>query len=270
MSSALYCNSRYIMYTNCRRLNVVTAVIKKNNNNTELAKCSRKFAVNAVLPCRILSTRRYFSTQQNETIKRTYIPLMDFPAEPEAGIFQLLKCLLAFKFVNNELEEQIDQLTFIYKIFLFWAVCVVSNALAREDYESLDGLVTPDAIEILKGNISRMSEEQKAEIALDSKEFLFCFPSTVNIRDDESSKIVEILMVYHFLRNWKGLQEPGEIAESTSPMQRLQMTHAAMMDPDYALHAIVCNYRFVRHYGHMDSTWLIDLVNQFRLCDVKK
>ncbi|XP_046435540.1 uncharacterized protein LOC124187210 isoform X3 [Neodiprion fabricii] len=253
MSSALYCNSRYIMYTNCRRLNVVTAVIKKNNNNTELAKCSRKFAVNAVLPCQILSTRRYFSTQQNENIKRTYIPLMDFPAEPEAGIFQLLKCLLAFKFDYP----------------LFQAVCVVSNALAREDYESLDGLVTPDAIEILKGNISRMSEEQKAEIALDSKEFLFCFPSTVNIRDDESSKIVEILMVYHFLRNWKGLQEPGEIAESTSPMQRLQMTHAAMMDPDYALHAIVCNYRFVRHYGHMDSTWLIDLVNQFRLCDVK-
>ncbi|XP_046435539.1 uncharacterized protein LOC124187210 isoform X2 [Neodiprion fabricii] len=267
MSSALYCNSRYIMYTNCRRLNVVTAVIKKNNNNTELAKCSRKFAVNAVLPCQILSTRRYFSTQQNENIKRTYIPLMDFPAEPEAGIFQLLKCLLAFKFGISRIDQEFDLNEFINGSQQ--AVCVVSNALAREDYESLDGLVTPDAIEILKGNISRMSEEQKAEIALDSKEFLFCFPSTVNIRDDESSKIVEILMVYHFLRNWKGLQEPGEIAESTSPMQRLQMTHAAMMDPDYALHAIVCNYRFVRHYGHMDSTWLIDLVNQFRLCDVK-
>ncbi|XP_046752075.1 uncharacterized protein LOC124414930 [Diprion similis] len=268
MSSALYCSSRCIMHTNYRRLNV-TAFIKKNNNNTDLAKYSRKFAVNSVLSYRTPSTHRYFSTQQNENIKKPDIPLMDFPTTSNPAIFQLLKSFLAVKFGIPRIDREFDLDEFMTGSKQ--AVLVVSNALSREDYESLEGLVTPDAIKILKDNVSRMSDEQKAEIGLDSKEFLFYCPISINIRNDKSSKIVEILMLYHFLRNWKSSQEDhSDDEEPISPMERLQVVRTALHDPAYLQHAICCNYRFVRQYGHMDSSWLIDIVSQCRLCDVKE
>ncbi|XP_046752077.1 m-AAA protease-interacting protein 1, mitochondrial-like [Diprion similis] len=267
MSSALYCRSRYIMYTNYRRLNVVTAFIKMNNNNTDLAKCNRKFALNSILPCRTLSMRRYFSTDQNEN-PRPYIPLMDFPRKPNVPFFEMGKCHLAYKYGIPKIDPEFDFEEFTKGSLQ--AVLTVSNALSREDYESLEDLVAPDAIEILKGNISRMSDEQKAEIAMDSKELVLFLPANINIRNDESSKTVEILMLYHFLRNLKNSPKPNENAEITSPMERLQRVFEARLDQDLSQHAFYCNYRFVRNYGHTNSSWLIDLVNHFRLCDVMK
>ncbi|XP_046752078.1 uncharacterized protein LOC124414932 [Diprion similis] len=267
MSSALYSNSRYSIYTNNCRLNVVTAFIKKNNNNTDLANSRNKFAVNPSLSCRTLSTHRYFSTQQNENFKRPYIPLMDYPRTFDVGFCEAVRYNRTLKYHMAKIDREFDYKEF--KKGSIKAVLTVSNALSLEDYESLEGLVTPDAIKILKGNVSRMSKEQKAEIAMDGKKFLLCQSNSSNIRDDKSSKIVEILMFYHFFRNWESIPKP-EIAESISSIQLGDFRLAAMRDPNYPQNTICCNYRFVRHYGHMNSSWLIDVVNHFRLCDVKE
>ncbi|XP_046752081.1 uncharacterized protein LOC124414934 [Diprion similis] len=257
MSSALYSNSRYIIITTNRRLNVVTAFIKKSNNNTSLANSSRKFAVNRSLSCRTLSMHRYFSTQQNESFGRSYIPLMDYPRKYDAGYCEVFK-------YDTTLQHHFPR---IYQDFDFEefgrgsveAVLTVSDALSFEDYEGLEGIVTPDAIEVLKGNVSRMSKKQKAEIAMDKENLVFYCPISINIRDDESPKIVEVLMLYHFLQNWRGFQG--------APIHTLL---AALDNPFYLWNTICCNYRFVRQYGHMDSSWLIDVVNHFRLCEVKE
>lgn len=59
-------------------------------------------------------------------------------------------------------------------------VKVVSSALASGELNSLDGLVSTDALDELKKNLSVMSVSQRNEIAVIKDDIYFSFPYQVN------------------------------------------------------------------------------------------
>lgn len=109
---------------------------------------------------------------------------------------------------------------------------VVSSCLASGEFQSLDGLVSSDALDELKKNLSVMSMSQRNEIAVIKDDIYFSFPYqvsksfdirrlSINLRFlkvgiifDESNerlqkRFVEITMVFHVLRGLKEMQDNG-------------------------------------------------------------
>lgn len=63
---------------------------------------------------------------------------------------------------------------------MFFYGKVVSSALASGEMNSLDGLVSTEALDELKKNISVMSVSQRNEIAVSKDDIYFSFPYQVS------------------------------------------------------------------------------------------
>lgn len=66
---------------------------------------------------------------------------------------------------------------------------VVSTALATGELQSLEGLVSTEALDELKKNLSVMSVSQRNEIAVIKDDIYFSFPYQVSNNIDECSKV---------------------------------------------------------------------------------
>lgn len=157
----------------------------------------------------------------------------------------------------------------------------VSHALAKEDYESLEGLITIDLLNNLKNKISTLNDEQKQLIAVDSTDVHLMFPFKIDInfgdgegkkkicffnkiKDDnnpwnfffffsESKKIVEITTVYFVLKGLEKFQK--EIRDD-------QIPNFVGKNPEYRKYCYVLNYRFTRDYTEgVESSWIINKLN---------
>lgn len=66
-----------------------------------------------------------------------------------------------------------------YQSVIFVCTKVVSSSLATGEWQSLDGLMSTEALNELKKNISDMSVGQRSEIAVNKDDIYFTFPYQV-------------------------------------------------------------------------------------------
>ncbi|XP_015122736.1 uncharacterized protein LOC107045115 [Diachasma alloeum] len=143
------------------------------------------------------------------------------------------------------------------------AVETVSHFLSKENYEALEGLVTPEVIQQLRQKICTLTPSQKELIAIRKEDIYGQFPYTMNMlyegEGDNKKAYAEILMVYYSLR---GLAEMRE-KNINPPLQMGLM-------PEYRDKIFLANYRFIKDYTNgNDEPWIVNLCNEVMLLAYK-
>ena len=69
----------------------------------------------------------------------------------------------------------------------------VSGCISRGDFAALENVVTQDALQELKRNISIFTLQQRQELALSKEDIYFCFPYEIGIMFvNDDSKFVRV------------------------------------------------------------------------------
>jgi len=92
---------------------------------------------------------------------------------------------------------------------------VVSSRLMGGDLDSLDKLVSPEAIAELRPVIQKLSMTQRRQLEIKESDIYLSFPYQVGIMFDEANdklqkRFVEITMVFHVMRGLSEMRERGE------------------------------------------------------------
>ncbi|KAI5634277.1 hypothetical protein NE865_13006 [Phthorimaea operculella] len=135
------------------------------------------------------------------------------------------------------------------------AVQVVSDALQRSDFASLEGLVEKEAIATLKKAVSNLSMSQRQLLAVTKDDIFYAFPYQVGVMfDDADKRWVEITMCYHVMRGLKQMQETGDLPPISIGLQ-----------PEYQEKLFILNYRFIREFTKgVEDSWWVNIVNHFQ------
>jgi hypothetical protein len=73
------------------------------------------------------------------------------------------------------------------------AVEYVSGCISRGDFAALENMVTQDALEEVKRNMSTFTLHQRQELALSKEDIYFCFPYQIGVMfSDDDSKFVRV------------------------------------------------------------------------------
>ncbi|GBP41350.1 m-AAA protease-interacting protein 1, mitochondrial [Eumeta japonica] len=135
------------------------------------------------------------------------------------------------------------------------AVQVVSGALQRSDFNTLEGLVKQEALVVLKNAVSNLSMAQREMLSIDVEDIYYAFPYQVGVMFDESDKRwVEITMCYHVLKGLKSMTEAGDLPPLSLGVQ-----------PEYQDKLYILNYRFIREFTKgVEDSWWVNVVNHFQ------
>ncbi|XP_024890561.1 uncharacterized protein LOC112466609 [Temnothorax curvispinosus] len=130
-----------------------------------------------------------------------------------------------------------------------YAITVISKALANEDYDSLEGLVAEDMIEVLRTKIETLSSGQRWLIAVNEEDIVFNVLGDIAVTTDEEHSI-EIKTICHY------------IPEKAKKQQRLQtMTDILKLED-----LVMCNYTFTRKYvNNIGGPWIATFVNHYSI-----
>ncbi|XP_011864708.1 PREDICTED: uncharacterized protein LOC105560314 [Vollenhovia emeryi] len=132
------------------------------------------------------------------------------------------------------------------------AVTVISKALANQDYDSLEGLVEEDVIQVLRAKIETLSPEQRSLIAINKEDivqFLFC--DVIVVADKEHSIEIKTLCTYFPAGRYKDLTK---------------LSINTMLSAN-----LFCNYTFIRKYvNNVGSPWIVTFVNHCTLNTIFK
>lgn len=77
----------------------------------------------------------------------------------------------------------------------FQAVTVVSNCIAKQDFSTLQGLVTNDVLEQVKSIVSDLGEQEIKDMAFDADDMYFFLPVQLDIINDEKRKCTLVVSV---------------------------------------------------------------------------
>ncbi|KAL6259159.1 hypothetical protein P5V15_009080 [Pogonomyrmex californicus] len=130
------------------------------------------------------------------------------------------------------------------------AITVISQALAKEDYDSLDGLVTDDMIETLRAKISTFNSAQKRLIAVNEEDgFVVLCDMAVHTTGEEHS--IEVKAICQYIPGF-GNEKKTDMMSVTQFFQRGKF--------------LVCNYTFVRKYvNNVGGPWIATFVNHYSI-----
>ncbi|KAJ6632718.1 m-AAA protease-interacting protein 1, mitochondrial [Pseudolycoriella hygida] len=203
---------------------------------------------------------RAYSTEHNHWSNK--LPaLMEFPNITWPSLIKSIKNWILVNFIIRPYFDQ----DFTMPNFVEGAkhaVQVVSSAVASGELNSLDGLVSPEALNEIKRNFSVMSVGQRNEIAINKEDIYFGFTYQVGVIFDESietvqKRFVEITVVFHVLR---GLQKMRD-DDAAIPLNIGTL-------PQYRGKVSICNYRFIKQFtqGH-ESDWTVNVAHHFRPID---
>jgi len=135
------------------------------------------------------------------------------------------------------------------------ALLLVSGFLASDDVTPLqrNGLVEPAAYEEIKRNHGRMDVQQRRGFQIGERDIRHKHLYRIGVIEDDDTglKAVEIMMVFAIM--------DAEIKPPDSPLSLID-------------NVMICNYRFYRDYTNKNnpSDWILNVVNQFYLKDLKK
>ncbi|XP_024936373.1 uncharacterized protein LOC107263223 isoform X2 [Cephus cinctus] len=140
------------------------------------------------------------------------------------------------------------------------AVSRVSRALAMEEYESLEGLVSDELLADLKSKISNFALRQRTRLAVEKEDIYMCFPYEVGVMfkdEDSKRRFVEITMIYHVMTGIGKMRAEGEL---------IPINIGTM--PEYQEKMYILNYRFIREFtSGVQTPWVINMINHFMPID---
>ncbi|CAF3339718.1 unnamed protein product [Rotaria sp. Silwood1] len=141
------------------------------------------------------------------------------------------------------------------------ALTVVSRLIGNNQFDDLSGLVTQQAINEIKKNYENLTSEQKQKISVDESEIVFTYPYLIGMIMDEqkNSRLVEITMIFHILKDRNSYQEEMLHAKGDS-ITNWTATMKKMRD-----NIVVCNYKFLRDMSKNanDDSWIITGLNHW-------
>ncbi|CAF0900182.1 unnamed protein product [Adineta ricciae] len=196
---------------------------------------------------------RYTSSNQQPTM------LMDLPRVVYPNIFFTIKNFFSRMIITGYFDQ-----TFAIKSFsegARQALTVVSQLIANDQFDDLQGFVTREAINEVRKNFHKLSSEQKQKIPVEESEIVFSYPYLIGIIMDDktNTRMVEITMIFHVLRDrelyrQEILNAPGGVASNwTSAMKKMRDN------------IVVCNYKFLRDMSKnaTDDSWIISGLNHW-------
>ncbi|XP_076676103.1 m-AAA protease-interacting protein 1, mitochondrial isoform X1 [Andrena cerasifolii] len=198
--------------------------------------------------------RSYNSTANDNILLR---PLMDLPLNTQASVFAWLKLLCVSFIIRFKIDREFNLDD--YMTGSRHAIIVISRALAARNYESLDGLVKENTLDILKENVDCLPHSERELIAINEHCMLLNVPTEVEINvdrtEDTEEQTVEISQLVFYVRepdksesNME--QEIGSIDHFITQFQRAK--------------CIACNYTFQRTYTNgIGGSWVATVVNHF-------
>ncbi|CAL1688792.1 unnamed protein product [Lasius platythorax] len=129
-----------------------------------------------------------------------------------------------------------------------YATVIISKALTNKDYESLQGLVTEDMIEILRTKIETLSPNQRQLIAVNEDDVLFYILSDIAATIGEEHSI-KITIICHYVQG---------LAEKRNKIM------GGVIDFTTSTEHLVCNYTFIRKYvNNIGGPWIATFVNHY-------
>ncbi|XP_053620111.1 uncharacterized protein LOC128680755 [Plodia interpunctella] len=211
------------------------------------------------LPKQLSVTSTYNVTQfrnycQEPTETKKLPQLMEFPPVVWPSFVKFIKNWMFANFIIRPYFEPEFSLGEFIEASKH-AVQVVSDALQRSDFKSLEGLVDKDAITALKNAVSKLSVSQRQLLSVQKDDIFYAFPYQVGVMFDDSDKRwVEITMCYHVLKGLKRMQETGDLPPISLGVQ-----------PEYQDKIFILNYRFIREFTKgVEDSWWVNIVNHFQ------
>ncbi|XP_068144861.1 m-AAA protease-interacting protein 1, mitochondrial [Drosophila tropicalis] len=201
--------------------------------------------------------------EENKNKNQTALPrLMDFPEVIWPSALNTIKNWITIQFIIRPYFDTEFQL----KDFIYGAkeaLQVVSSRLMGGDLDSLQNLVSSEAIDELKPVIQKLSMTQRRQLEIKQSDIYLSFPYQVGIIFDEANdklqkRFVEITMVFHVMRGLSEMRERGE---------EIPWNLGTM--PEYQDKVFICNYRFIKEFTTgQQSDWTINMANHFRAIDL--
>ncbi|XP_054000120.1 m-AAA protease-interacting protein 1, mitochondrial [Hylaeus anthracinus] len=197
---------------------------------------------------------RSFNTAPEEKI--CLPPLMDVPLVLYPTLFSWLKVWassLAFSFTLDK-EFNLEEFT----NGALHAIQLVSRLLAAQQYEQLNGLVEDKTIEILKQNVSRLTEEQRSLITISENCIRTIGPTDMSIKKSETEDnnyTVEISKIAYYTKS-VSMPEDDSLKDQNVFEQMVKNFDQRSI--------IICNYTFERNYVNgIGRDWIITVANHF-------
>lgn len=227
----------------CNLRRIAACVIYRNKSRTKIPRyCNESYLLSTSLPnfasCRIYSTESDISLPMLVDMAPTHIPSLLTPLK--------LLYLSALRIVPH-IDKEFDITEFLKGAR--YATVIISKALTNKDYDSLQGLVTEDMIEILRAKIETLSPNQRQLIKVDEDDMLFYILSDIDATVDNECSI-KITIICHYIQ---GLVE-----------KKNKATMSGLIDFTTSTKHLVCNYTFTRKYvNNIGGPWIATFVNHY-------
>ncbi|KAI4497311.1 hypothetical protein M0802_007558 [Mischocyttarus mexicanus] len=218
-----------------------------------------------------LTIYRNYNSESNENKdfhNNASLPqLIPGPIQVSFNIFTLLKMPfmeLLIHLITGDSEFEVKKITQTSKS----AASLVSVALSNQDYDSLNGLVDSDLLDILKVRIDALTEEQRKLIAMEESSIMFSIPYNLNIsKISNTEKIhrVEFSFVSHYIPGFNAeelIRADGnnKIEKITTLSQKKKFVSNYIFTRDYS--ADRESYWIITHINHSELDEKIALLNQ--------
>ncbi|XP_032663925.1 m-AAA protease-interacting protein 1, mitochondrial isoform X2 [Odontomachus brunneus] len=195
--------------------------------------------------CRIYSTER-------DSQPRVTLPMLVEDARVQLpSVFAPLKLLYLSTFkIFPHIDKEFDAHEVVEGAK--YASIVISKALSNKDFESLQGLVTDDMIEILSRKIETFSPNERQLIELNNDNIIFYVLSdiTATTSSTSSEHSIEIATMCHYM--------PSNIDKRSKTLGPVYMEYAL------AANQLICNYKFIRKYvNNIGGPWIATFVNHY-------
>ncbi|XP_031640730.1 uncharacterized protein LOC116352348 [Contarinia nasturtii] len=195
---------------------------------------------------------------ENENVKRALPKLSDEPIIATPGLFSFFSVTFNAIKVRNQLDGEFSLDDFIDGSKR--AVAVISDKMASADFDGLRGLVTDKVIDDLQNPIVAMTEEQRSHLRVLEDDIVAQFVSSIDIREDEDRKFVDIFTILQVVLGYKQLTASEE---KKSPLDFLKQTSMFVDNNLYVL-----NYKFTREYSENSSgDWIVSFINHANIED---
>ncbi|XP_072756310.1 m-AAA protease-interacting protein 1, mitochondrial [Anoplolepis gracilipes] len=228
----------------CSLRRISACVTYRNKPRTKISRyCNESNLLSTSLPnfafCRPYNTESDVSLPMLVDGAPSHVPSILTPLK--------LLYLSVFK-ITPHIDKEFDVAEFMKGAK--YATIVISKALSNKDYESLEGLVTQDMIEILRLKIETLSPNQRQLIAVDETDIIFYILSDIAVTVDEEHSI-QITTSCHYIQG---------LAEKKSKIMSGVLDFTAMTKH------IVCNYTFTRKYvNNIGGPWIASFVNHYTM-----
>jgi len=206
-------------------------------------------------------TRNFSSTSSKLANKYYKVPpLMDFPTIVSPNLVHTIRNRMMARFLITPYFDN----DFSIKDFdrgAHHAAVTVSNSLAQGDIESVDHLITPEAVSVIERNLSMYTNDQRSLLTVQEEDVYFTFIYQIGImmedhptRENESTRHVEITWGGHHFPNYVDL-----VADIKNPIEIKKYM-------DERGGPMVFNYRFIKDFTKgVEDSWTINAMNQFFL-----